>query len=207
MIFYNPWWERILRLVSFRRLCFAAFLFFNASIFTPAVFAVDPIQERPLQGVSADEARLMLITAAQSLLGTKYRYAGLDRNGLDCSGFVFLSFMEGLNYAVPRTSESMYAWAEKINTEELAPGDLVFFITSGQRISHVGIYTGDGGFIHSASRGPNTGVIYSRLDESYWRRTYKGAGRALPWDEQAFQAISVVNSGVTTQSKGGHTPM
>jgi len=165
----------------------------------PLVFAAIPIQEKSLQGVSASEARHKLIAAAQSLLGTPYRYAGIDRSGLDCSGLVYLSFREGLNYTVPRTAESIYAWAEKIDTLELAPGDLVFFVTAGQRISHVGIYTGEGGFIHSASDGPSTGVMYSRLNESYWQRTYRGAGRALPWNEQMAQAIPASGNGAATR--------
>ena len=114
------------------------------------VFAVIPIQEKSLQGLSAADARLKLIAAAQSFLGTPYRYAGIDRRGLDCSGLVYLSFKEGLDFTVPRTAESIYAWTERIDTQELAPGDLVFFVTAGQRISHVGIYTGEGSFIHSA---------------------------------------------------------
>jgi len=178
-----------------RRLFCLLGLLFSA----PLVFAAIPIQEKSLQGVTASEARYKLIVAAQSLLGTPYRYAGINRTGLDCSGLVYLSFREGLNYTVPRTAESIYAWAEKIDTKELAPGDLVFFVTTGQRISHVGIYTGEGGFIHSASDGPSTGVIYSRLNESYWQRTYRGAGRALPWNEQIAQAIPAVGNGITTR--------
>jgi probable lipoprotein NlpC len=57
---------------------------------------------------------------------------------------------------------------------------LVFFVTTGRSISHAGIYTGAGRFIHSASEGPQTGVIYSQLDESYWEKSFAGAGRALP---------------------------
>jgi probable lipoprotein NlpC len=120
----------------FSKRCFcAAGLMFFASL----VFAAVPIQERSLQGLSAADARLKLIAAAQSFLGTPYRYAGIDRNGLDCSGLVYLSFKEGLNFTVPRTAESIFAWTEKIDTQDLAPGDLVFFVTAGQRISHVGI--------------------------------------------------------------------
>ena len=186
-IFYN------LRLFK-RRFCILGLLFF-----APLVFAAVPIQE--IQGATAAEARQKLITAAQSLLGTPYRYAGIDRNGLDCSGLVYLSFKEGLNCTVPRTAESIYAWTEKIDTQELVPGDLVFFITAGQRISHVGIYTGEGRFIHSASSGPDTGVMYSRLDESYWHRTYRGAGRALPWDGQAAQVMPAAGNGSSDASR------
>jgi len=181
-------------LFSKRCFCVVGLLFFTTVVFTAV-----PIQERSLQGLSAADARLKLITAAQSFLGTPYRYAGIDRSGLDCSGLVYLSFKEALNFTVPRTAESIYAWTERIDTQDLAPGDLVFFVTAGQRISHVGIYTGDGSFIHSASDGPSTGVMYSRLDESYWQRTYRGAGRALPWNEQAAQVIPAASSGAVMQ--------
>ena len=167
------------------------------------VFAAVPFQEKSLQGAGAAEARLKLLAAAETYLGVPYRYAGLDRRGLDCSGLVYLSFRDGLKFTIPRTAEAIYAWAEKITTSELAPGDLVFFVTTGQGVSHLGIYAGDGRFIHAASEGPHTGVIYSRLDEAYWKRTYKGAGRALPWDEDAAQAMAAaVKTGNAVQTGG-----
>ena len=149
---------------------------------TPGLFATTPIQGESLRGAGAAEARQKLLAAAENYLGTPYRFGGIDRRGLDCSGLVYLSFNDALHYPVPRTSEALYNWAQKIPEAELQPGDLVFFVTAGSRVSHLGIYAGGGRFIHSASDGPHTGVIYSRLDESYWRRTFRGAGRALPWD-------------------------
>jgi len=122
---------------------------------------------------------------------------------LDCSGLVYVSFKEGFGITIPRTSEGIYSWTERIETKELQPGDLVFFVTTGSSISHVGIYTGDGRFIHAASEGPQTGVIYSRLDESYWNRTYRGAGRAFPWDEEAAAAMANSRPGVTYPERGG----
>ena len=159
-------------------------------LMAPGLFAAVPIQGKSVQGAGAAEARLKLLAAAESCLGTPYRYAGLDRSGLDCSGLVYLSFREGLNYTIPRTAESIYSWADKITTEELQPGDLVFFVTDGQKVSHIGIYAGEGRFIHSASEGPRTGVMYSHLSEAYWKRTYRGAGRALPWDAAAAVAMA-----------------
>ena len=157
-----------------------------------SIFAAIPISERALQGVNAVDARLKVLAAARSLLGTPYRFGGVDRRGLDCSGFVVLSFREALNITIPRTSHSMYVWAQRIETSELKPGDLVFFVTVGQRVSHVGIYAGGGRFIHSASAGPRTGVIYSSLSESYWRRTFRGAGRVLPWDNTIAEVITIL---------------
>ena len=163
--------------LSSLRYCLCAFILLSS-----IAFAEVPIDNKLLKGASAAEARLLLLETANSYLGTPYRYAGLNRKGLDCSGLVYVSFKEGLGHETPRSAGAIYAWTEKITTAELRPGDLVFFITTGPGISHVGIYMGEGMFIHSASQGPRTGVMYSYLDESYWKRTYKGAGRALPLD-------------------------
>jgi len=127
------------------------------------------------------EARSRLLAAAEKYERTPYRYGGIDRKGLDCSGLVFISFHDAVGISVPRNAESLYSWVEKIPIDNAQPGDLVFFrTTKTNKISHVGILVGDGRFIHSASEGPVTGVIYSRLDERYWARTYAGAGRAFP---------------------------
>jgi len=132
-------------------------------------------------------ARERLLDVAISYEGTPYRLGGTTRRGMDCSGFVYRSFQEALGVAVPRTSESMFLWSERIALELIQPGDLVFFRTTGTaRITHVGIYTGGGSFIHSASQGRVTGVIFSNLSEPYWARTYAGAGRALPRVDPAY---------------------
>jgi probable lipoprotein NlpC len=127
----------------------------------------------------AQDARERFIKAAQTYRGVPYRYGGRSRSGLDCSGLVVLSFRDSLQLEVPRSAEDLYHWTERLEREQIRPGDLVFFAQQG-RIFHVGIYIGEGWFFHSASSGPKTGVIYSRLDESFWSRNYAGAGRALP---------------------------
>lgn len=127
------------------------------------------------------DARLRVIAAAETYERTPYRYGGLDRRGLDCSGLVYLSFQDALGVAVPRNTWGLYSWVDKISLEEAVPGDLVFFNTTGNGpVSHVGIFLGDRRFIHAASDGPSTGVIYSTLDERYWSRTYVGMGRVFP---------------------------
>ena len=147
----------------------------------------------------------MLIATAESFLGTPYRLGGLDRRGLDCSGLVYVSFREGLNISIPRTSGSLHSWAARINSAERQPGDLLFFVTAGSRVSHVAIYVGGGRFIHSASEGPRTGVILSGLDESYWRRTYLSSGRALPWEAEAAETVTSNPTGGTPRP-GGNSP-
>jgi probable lipoprotein NlpC len=161
-------------------------------VFLPGyLYAAVPIQEKNLKGEEAAKARFDLIQAAEAYLGTPYRYAGADKRGLDCSGLVYLSFRDAFSVKVPRTTGGLYDWAEKIETSGLRPGDLLFFITGGDGIiSHVGIYTGNKRFIHAASEGPETGVIYSSLTEAYWKRSYASAGRALPWDDEAEKALA-----------------
>jgi probable lipoprotein NlpC len=166
---------------------FGAFLLFQGL----DLFAIPPLDSYAASasrspGQSVREVRARLLAAAESYQGTPYRYGGFDRNGLDCSGLVYASFKDSLAVSVPRSTSALYNWTEKIGPSALQPGDLVFFITQGRSISHVGIYVGEGRFIHSASEGPKTGVIYSRLDESYWQKSFAGAGRALPEAESAL---------------------
>jgi len=168
------------------------------------LLAVNPIQSEALRGSSAREARQKLLQAAKAYLGTPYRYAGIDRRGMDCSGFAYTSFRDALGQTIPRTAEGIYSWAEKIPVSELQPGDLVFFVTVGSAVSHLGIYTGGGVFIHAASEGPNTGVIYSHMSEPYWQRTFKSAGRALPRSGDAEWGIAPAQrSSRSSGSAGG----
>ena len=152
----------------------------------------------PTERASAfDQARQRLLSTAVRYEGTPYRLGGTTRRGMDCSGFVYRSFRESLGVSVPRTSESMFLWTERIRLEEIQPGDLVFFRTTGTaRITHVGIYTGYGYFIHSASQGRRTGVIFSNLEETYWAGVYAGAGRALPQTDPAG-----LNVGAATETQ------
>ncbi|MDR0313871.1 MAG: C40 family peptidase [Treponema sp.] len=167
------------------------------------IYPAVPIQGRNLEGNTAASARTKLLAAAESYLGTPYRYGGADSRGIDCSGLVYASFKDALNIQVPRSSEGLYTWAEKIPTADMRPGDLVFFNTSGSGVSHVGIYAGNGRFIHSPSEGVSTGVMYNRLDESYWQRTFIGGGRALPWDEEAEQVFGNGTPVSAATSAGG----
>ena len=168
-----------------------AFSFCIIFLFLPAAWlrAAVPLRGQNLNGAAALRARLSLVAAAESYLGVPYRYSGVSRGGLDCSGLVYLSFLDALKVRIPRTAGTMYTWAEKIPSDQIRVGDLVFFTTTGPGVSHVGIYAGGGRFIHSASEGPRTGVMYSDLEESYWKRTYTGAGRALPWDDESERAL------------------
>ena len=153
------------------------FFFLMGILSGGSVFAAIPIT--PARTASPGEARSRVLAAAEQYHGTPYRYGGIDYRGLDCSGLIYLSFRDALGIEIPRTTAGLHAWAEPIPEADLMPGDLVFFNTTGP-LSHVGLYAGGDTFIHAASSGQKTGVIYSRLGETYWKRAFAGAGRALP---------------------------
>lgn len=119
-----------------------------------------------------------LVQVAQRFIGTPYRYGGKDPRGFDCSGLVFYSF-DQLGVAVPRTAADQRKAARPVDRDDLATGDLVFFRTKRKRpVDHVGIYVGDGRFIHA----PSTGrvVSYAYLDDPYYKKRFVSAGRLPP---------------------------
>ena len=127
---------------------------------------------------NSEKQREELILAAKNYLGTPYRYGGASKAGIDCSGLVYMAALDSGLAALPRTARGMYNKVERISDFERQAGDLVFFSAYGL-ISHVGIYLGNGKFIHSASDGPSTGVIISNLSENYWKRHYFSSGRFI----------------------------
>lgn len=139
--------------------------------------------EAPIAIAAPKQARTKILDEARSWLGTPYRYGGMSREGVDCSGFVYNVYISCFGSAptteLPRTANQLFAYVEAIPDKDLEPGDLVFF-KAGGKLSHVGIYEGDGVFIHAASDGPKTGVIESGLGEKYWAVHYAGAGRLIP---------------------------
>jgi len=127
------------------------------------------------------EARIKVIEASRKYEGVPYRYGGMTANGLDCSGFIGISFKDALGVVLPRSASALYTWAERTSLEKAQPGDLVFFKTDNTgNVTHVGIYLGDRRFIHAASAGSKTGVIYSSLNEDYYLKCFASAGRAFP---------------------------
>ncbi|MDO4539640.1 MAG: LysM peptidoglycan-binding domain-containing protein [Syntrophomonadaceae bacterium] len=121
-----------------------------------------------------------LLTFADGFIGTPYAYGGSGPGGFDCSGFTTYVFKQ-FGYSLSRSADGQYDNGTPVSSEELQPGDLVFFRCRSNIIDHVGIYVGDWQFIHSSS--PRSGgVIYTSMDESYYDRSYAGAVRIISND-------------------------
>jgi cell wall-associated NlpC family hydrolase len=121
------------------------------------------------------EALLVAIMA----LDTDYRYGGHSfANGFDCSGLVAYVFKSAWGLELPHNSRAQSEIGTPIDSSALRPGDLVFYNTANRPYSHVGIYLGDGKFIHA----PRTGarVRIESLHKRYWARRYDGARRIDP---------------------------
>ena len=105
--------------------------------------------------------------------GTRYRPGGLSKSGVDCSGFVHLTYRTQLCLDLPRSTDALAAIGTSVGKNSLRPGDLVFFKT-GLLTRHVGIYVDDGRFLHASS---SLGVTLTRLDDRYWSRRFWKAKR------------------------------
>jgi cell wall-associated NlpC family hydrolase len=116
---------------------------------------------------------LKLYSFIDGWMDTRYRYGGTDRSGIDCSAFADTLMSNVYNLNLPRTANEQYDICKKISKDDLSQGDLVFFNTRGG-VSHVGVYLGNGYFVHSSIRG----VMISSLNEDYYSKKYIGGGRA-----------------------------
>lgn len=116
-----------------------------------------------------------ILSEAKKYLGTPYVYGGASPAGFDCSGFVYY-VLKQLGFSPYRTPAEQYKHGYFVDKASLQPGDIVFFAnTYGSGISHVGIYSGNGQFIHSPNS--RSTVSYSDLSSGYWAQHYYGARR------------------------------
>ena len=119
-----------------------------------------------------------LVVSAMGFLGVPYRRGGNDAEaGFDCSGFVRAMFDQTVGLLLPRRAAEQAAVTQSIDRSELVHGDLVFFNTMRSAFSHVGIYVGDGKFIHSPK--PGARVRIEDMGQSYWSQRFDGARRVL----------------------------
>ncbi len=118
-----------------------------------------------------------LITTVDRWLGTRYKYGGCSRRGVDCSCLVKSIYREVYGIELKRTSADIFHQdLTPINTRRLREGDILSFKTRGNRISHIGIYLKDGKFVHASQ---SKGVMINDIHEPYYRKRFYGAGRYL----------------------------
>ncbi len=135
-----------------------------------------PQQEVKSKATYDTDDYLRLGSILQQYLGKPYKGKSKYEEGLDCSHFVQTVFKRFDKIKLPRMASDQYKEGKEVQFKHLKYGDLVFFKTGRKKISHVGIFVGDGNFIHAST---SNGVIISGLNEKYWAERYVGARRIL----------------------------
>jgi cell wall-associated NlpC family hydrolase len=145
---------------------------------TPPPTAIEKpeVSEPPQERAPVSGPRRMVLDTARDMLGKPYRYGGQSPRGFDCSGLVVYSYRRA-GIQLPRTAAEQRRHAAPVSFAQLRPGDLLFFRLQGAKTSHVGIYMGEGRFIHAPSSGKR--VTRSPLNHPYWSERLIGAGRYL----------------------------
>ncbi len=143
------------------------------------IAAAAPATSHPATAASEPKAgglRHLLADFAMTLRDIRYRRGGkAPETGFDCSGFVRYVFRNAVGKDLPANSASQFLIGTNVARADMKVGDLVFFRIKGKRISHVGIYLGEGRFIHAPSSGKTVSV--SALSEAYWAKRFAGAKR------------------------------
>jgi LysM repeat protein len=136
------------------------------------------LSKKPLKPWRTSDEKYMLVKVAKSFMGAPYKYGGETVRGLDCSAFV-KKIYDIFDVQLPRSAREQFMVGNKISKDELAVGDLVFFKTKRyvKYPTHVGIYIGDGNFIHSSSTRSKLGVKVDALSSDFYSRTFVGATR------------------------------
>jgi cell wall-associated NlpC family hydrolase len=135
--------------------------------------ALIAVPARPIAKV-----RQRVIWTATSLLGTPYQFGGTTPAGFDCTGYVAYVFRQAAGMDLPRGSVDQVQFGEAITPLAMQPGDLVYFRIEREKSLHVGIYIGEGRFVHAPST--NGAVNVQSLALDYWRTRFLGARRVLP---------------------------
>lgn len=128
---------------------------------------------------------------AMSVIDAEYRYGGnTPGTGIDCSGLVRYVYKKAWGVELPRTAASISEVSERIETDELRPGDLVFYNTQKRPFSHVGIYLGDNKFVHAPSKGNRVRV--DNMDGSYWQVRFNGARRVADPEKEKLEVDRII---------------
>ncbi|MBK6868802.1 MAG: C40 family peptidase [Burkholderiales bacterium] len=144
-----------------------------------------------------------LVSNAMNAIGVRYRLGGTSaETGFDCSGFVRAMYEQTIGMVLPRTAAEQAAATARIERTDLKPGDLVFFNTLRRAYSHVGIYLGEGKFIHAPRTGAHVRV--ENMNISYWQTRFNGARRVLEGENSA--SVSTASTSVLPRVIGRDSP-
>jgi murein DD-endopeptidase len=143
-----------------------------ALLFAGLIGGCASVPERTANG-TGDERRAQVAAIAEAMEGRPYRYGGTSPNGFDCSGLVRYAY-EQAGLRVPRTTRDQFRAVRPQYVAQLQPGDVIFFRLRSARPSHVGIYLGDGEFIHALNA--DHPVRIDRIDTGYWQKRIVRAG-------------------------------
>lgn len=150
------------------------------------------------QNVSSKASELVF--NAMGFMGVPYKRGGNSTEadgGFDCSGFVRAMYQQTIGHLLPRKAEQQAAATQNIDKNELQPGDLVFFNTMRRAFSHVGIYVGNGKFIHSPK--PGAEVRVDNLSASYWDHRFDGARRVATKSDEGIATSQPMQPAATRQ--------
>lgn len=152
-----------------------------------------PVNVKNIQVSRTTDAANEVLITAMGLVGTPYRWGGeSEKTGFDCSGLIQHVFADTLDMDLPRRSVEMSRMQGKnVAKADLKTGDLVFFSTDKKRkeINHVGIFVGDGRFVHAPRAGRN--VTLSKLDTPYWQKTFREAKRVITPKALALAKVDI----------------
>lgn len=140
--------------------------------------------------------REQLIALGKTLIGTPYQWGGMTPKGFDCSGFVSYLYQKQHGITLPRSSNDQFNQLKATDTP--AAGDLVFFRSKSGRISHVGLYLGNGNMLHSPQSGET--VRIESMEKPNWKRRYAGARRILPHEDKAAVMVADNKAAAKTQT-------
>ncbi|AGG33963.1 NLP/P60 protein [beta proteobacterium CB] len=144
----------------------------GCSIFSSKNNAAKVVQFKQDTSVGTEDISI----AAVGLVGVPYRYGGNNpKGGFDCSGLIAYVYNKSANIKLPRTIQEMSAKGQSVENQPPAPGDLIFFNTTGEKYSHAGIYVGQGRFVHAPSAGGTVRLEY--ITTPYWAARFTEARR------------------------------
>lgn len=153
-------------------------LFFCALLSGCATVSVPPPNKA--DNVEINKQSVPVITAhpaiqiAEQLKGKPYRYGGVTPKGFDCSGFVHYAYRKA-GITIPRTTKDQYRTSQRLPIEQARSGDLLFFKINSRKLSHVGLYAGNGRFIHASTT--QNSVSDASLNDPYWQERLIAVGR------------------------------